>query len=323
MKLPQSFIRLPLRVDAERLAAEVEALPDNAWQAHPTGFAGNTAVPLISVNGGINDLISGPMQPTPFLDRCEYLRQVLAAFGVVFGRSRLMCLAGGAEVPRHCDVNYHWFTRVRIHIPVITYPEVEFHCADEMVNMAAGQTWIFDNWKMHRVVNPTPYKRIHLVADTVGSAGFWRMVEQVLQAGTSGKQPADRQIDYRPGDTVSLLTERYNTPPVMPPKELEVLCTDLIEDLGAARPDESGFSERFIQLTHDLMRDWQMLWTLYGPDPDQRGHYERLRNRVLRQIRRIPVPLRLPSNGRPAQNVLLARVLMACVDRPIPGVRGL
>jgi hypothetical protein len=51
-----------------------------------------------------------------------YLRQVLAGFGVVWGRSRLMRLAPGASVPEHADINYHWHTRVRLHVPVFTQP---------------------------------------------------------------------------------------------------------------------------------------------------------------------------------------------------------
>ena len=82
MKLPREFIRLPLDFDAERLAEEIAALPDDAWQAHPTGFAGNSAVPLISVGGEPNDQIAGPMAETPALKQSPYMRQVLATMGV-------------------------------------------------------------------------------------------------------------------------------------------------------------------------------------------------------------------------------------------------
>jgi len=76
------FIRLPLTFDAQRLAEEIAAFGENDWRPHPEGHPGNSALPLISVDGDpSNDDVRGAMQPTPHLGRCPYLRQVLAAFG--------------------------------------------------------------------------------------------------------------------------------------------------------------------------------------------------------------------------------------------------
>ena len=184
MRLPQPFIRLPLRFDTDRMRAEVAALPASAWASHPNDIAGNSSLRLISVDGGDNDAVDGVMLPTAQLRSSPYIAQVLASFGVVWGRSRLMRLAPGAEVPQHSDINYHWFTRVRLHVPVITRPEVRFFCGEDAVHMAAGEAWLFDNWRPHRVINPTPHERIHLVADTSGTAAFWQFA---LQARTPGQ----------------------------------------------------------------------------------------------------------------------------------------
>ena len=51
MDLSTEFIRLPLTVDAERLAAEVAAFAENHWRPHPQGHPGNSALPLISAGG--------------------------------------------------------------------------------------------------------------------------------------------------------------------------------------------------------------------------------------------------------------------------------
>ncbi|HWY25802.1 MAG TPA: hypothetical protein VNX47_12835, partial [Nevskia sp.] len=96
MKLPQPFYRLPLRFDVERLQAEVGQFAESDWQRHPSGFSGNSAVRLISVNAAENDGFDGAMGPTAQLRRCPYIQQVLAQFGVVWSRSRLMRLAPGA-----------------------------------------------------------------------------------------------------------------------------------------------------------------------------------------------------------------------------------
>ena len=176
MKLPKPFFRLPVRFDAARLRAEVAALPAAAWSRHPQEYEGNTAARLITVGGAQNDLVAGEMQPTPALLASPYIQQVLASFDTVWSRSRLMCIEGGGSVPLHSDTNHHWFFRVRVHIPLVTRPEVRFYCADQSVHMAAGEAWVFDNWRRHRVENPTPDARIHLVADTAGTSGFWRLV---------------------------------------------------------------------------------------------------------------------------------------------------
>jgi len=323
MKLAREFIRLPLSFDAQRLAEEARALPAKAWQAHPTGYRGNSAVPLISVNGEANDLFAGPMAETIWLTQSPYLRQVLASFQVVFGRSRLMGLAGGTEVPEHSDTNYHWFTRVRIHVPIVTFPEIMFHCHDQAIHMAAGEAWVFDNWKKHKVVNPTPEFRIHLVADTVGSAAFWLMVEDSLSG--SNEELAIQQVQFDPGAEPELAFEKFNTLDVMHPVEMEMLTEDLLSDLQSSTAEQNTPErlQKFSRAVRAFYQDWKSLWTEYGDDAAGWPIFEQRRNRVLRELYAMRQPLFLSSNGLIAQKVMLARVLVACVNRPIPGMNEL
>ena len=317
MKLPREFIRLPLSFDATRLAAEVRSLPPEAWQAHPLGYPGNNAVPLLSVEGGNNDFFAGPMAETRWLRQSPYLRQVLASFGVVFGRSRLMGLSGGAEVPAHCDINYHWFSRVRIHVPVITFPEVRFHCGERSLHMAAGDAWIFDNWRPHRVVNPSPQLRVHLVADTVGSSEFWSMVDAAL---ASDALPP-RFVPFEDGAAPELRVERMNTPDVMHPAEVESLTEDLVADLcssGSRNPPQRV--DEFVRAVRDFCQDWKGLWVEHGESVEAWPVYERRRDELLQALLAMRQPLLLASNERVAQKVMLSRVLVACVHRPLPGM---
>ena len=106
MKLRVRFLQLPIRFDAERLAAEVAAIPESAWRAHPRGYPGNDALTLITTGGDPDsDARAGPMEPTPHLLACPYLMQVLEALGATWGRSRLMRLSGDAEVTPHIDTD--------------------------------------------------------------------------------------------------------------------------------------------------------------------------------------------------------------------------
>ena len=136
----------------------------------------------------------------------------------------------------HVDFNYHWFSRVRIHIPVATNPAVSFHCGAETLHMAAGECWLFDSWRRHKVVNASAEERIHLVIDTSGSARFWAMVREAEQAGAQATAEAERLVPFAVDSQVPLRLERYSASPVMAPGE----CSALVEDLIADFPGESG-----------------------------------------------------------------------------------
>ena len=179
MRLDSPFVRLPIRVDAAVLDAEIAALGSDAWRAHPEGAPGNTAVPLVAHRGDPeDDRAKGVMAPTPHLDRLPYVRRVLGALDSVIGRTRLMRIAEEGELTSHIDTNYYWRDHLRVHVPVVTTPDVRFECDDEQVHMGAGEVWVFDTWRPHRVVNPSGTPRIHLVVDTVGGPNLWRRIDQ-------------------------------------------------------------------------------------------------------------------------------------------------
>ena len=320
MKLPNEFYRLPVRFDAQRLRDEVLQFKSSEWQQHPTGYAGNSAIRLITVGGGENDDVAGAMEVTANLRRCLYLQQVLAQFGVAWSRSRLMKLGPRSIVPEHSDVNYHWFHRVRIHIPIVTFPEVRFYCGQRAVHMAAGEAWIFDNWRRHRVENPTAHERIHLVADTTGNARFWDLVrrgqsDRFESAGPAGSTPL---IAFQPGQSVSLLTERHNTPIIMPPSEVESLLLDLRNDLALHEdtPDAWRSATEFQSLLDSFCQDWRQLWSLFAGDIEGWPHYRALCEQMDRRVQQIPVPVYTLSNQVPVRAVLNARVLRYAVNPP-------
>src|SRR3954468_16786708 len=190
MRLDTEFRKLPIRFDADRLAWEVSQFTEDDWRSHPQGHPGNSALALIAAHGDPDDdAAQGPMRPTPHLRRCEYVRQVLAALSSVLGRTRLMRIVGQGEATAHVDTNYYWLQRVRVHVPVITSPEARFICGDRSVHMAAGETWIFDTWRLHNALNPADGARIHLVADTVGSSAFWELVARGESPAGAGNGP--------------------------------------------------------------------------------------------------------------------------------------
>lgn len=312
MKLAARFYRLPLHFDVQRLQAEVAQFAEDEWQKHPSGYNGNSAVRLITADGGENDDTSGAMLTTPHLQRCPYISQILASFGVVWGRSRLMRLAPGAIVPEHSDVNYQWFHRVRVHIPVVTHPGVSFRCADQTVHMAAGEAWLFDNWHLHEVRNDSPVTRVHLVADTIGTSEFWRRVAASQSSNfetRSGPEPL--LLPYEPGRQAALLTERHNLSAVMPPSEVEQLAGDMIGELVAIDPaQDPALLASYIELVRGFCQDWRSLWSLHADGQEGWPHYVRLRDQLDRDTERFPpAAIICASNNVPARRVLRDRIV--------------
>lgn len=310
MRLPRPFHQLPLLFDAERLQAEVAALPPEAWAPHPDRVPGNSAARLISAGGGEVDSVHGQMLPTPWLEAMPYLRQALAGFGVVWSRSRLMRLAPGAGVPEHADINYHWHARVRVHIPIATWPEVRFHCDGETVHMAAGEAWILDNWRRHHVENGASGERVHLVADTTGTAAFWRFA-----LGQAPPRAQWRRVGWDPKAKTPLLTEANQRSPIMPAAEVHWLIDDLRDELTTVADDAELRSRaaRFSLLLESFVFDWRQLCALHGVSGRGRSDFLRLAQAVREAATPLAEGLVMRTNGVSALLVLEKRVLQHLV----------
>ena len=298
MKLPHPFYLLPIRLDVQRLQQEVNSIPEAAWQAHPTGFKGNSSIRLISANGQENDDMVGKMEMTPWLEKLPYIRQILATLGLTWSRSRLMRLAPGAIVPRHSDVSYHWRNRMRFHMPVITAPEVQFECNGDTVHMESGSVWTFDNWLPHSVKNESNITRIHLVADSVGNAKLWQSLKSCNYTpggDTKHFQPLAWQSNTA---MAALKTELSEPHEVMHASEVELLIKEYLEDLplDTANPHTNEINQQWQQVLTNLNADWRELWAMYGNSKSGWGYYSQLRDKTLYELRQIKGEAFLKSN---------------------------
>ncbi len=300
MLLKQRFYQLPLKFDVEVLQKEVSALPESAWRPHPSGYEGNTALILVAAYGRENDDTQGPMKPTPHLAKCPYISQVLSSFQTVVGRTRLMRLEKESDVLPHTDIAYYWRNRVRVHVPIVTDPSVAFHCEDEQVHMAAGEAWTFDNWRTHKVENPSQATRIHLVMDTVGTSAFWRTV-----LGEKNGEPAFETFDDSARGK-RLITEGYESDPVMPPAEMRSNFATLIRDLRANEANEDHLVDWLENGLDDIFYDWRSLYVVYGPEPRAFADFGKLVKKAGDLAASIPDGLRIASNGSTAKSVLMA-----------------
>jgi hypothetical protein len=309
MKLAFPFIQLPLVFDANALAAEIAQFDEAMWRSHPSGIPGNTALPLSAADGdpARGDALVGLMRPTPALSRSPYMQQVLANLEAVLGRIRLMRLSGRAEVDQHIDSDYYWNERVRVHIPILTQPSVRFSCGDAAVNMAAGECWIFDTWRMHHVLNDGDQARIHLVVDTIGGAAFWDLVNagRPHTAPRTGWNP--RLVAPQPSLPAPLLMfESVNSQSPMSYWEMRDHVRFLLSEV-----DQQPGMEAVAQASSAFVMQWQTLWFRFGADETALAKYCDLLDSYIAQIRQLAsgILLRNGADFAASTNALLHRAV--------------
>lgn len=306
MKLPVPFIQLPLAFDFEALSEEIAAFDEPLWRAHPDGIPGNSALPLVAVDGdpARGDALQGPMRPTPALESSPYLRQVLGSLGTVLGRIRLMRLSGRAEVSQHVDTNHYWNERLRVHVPILTQPTVRFFCGDAEVNMAKGECWIFDTWRMHRVLNDAENARVHLVVDTVGSPAFWKLVNAGRPHGSPLADWNPRLIAPQADTEPELAFESVN---LMTPMSYWEVRGHIQFLLGEAQ--QHPRMPAIVDISSGFVRAWQAVWYQYGDAESGQDAYARLLGGFLQQMFQLgsDVPLQNGVSMAAAMSGLLGR----------------
>lgn len=168
------YLKLPFCFDADRLKAEVRGMREVDWRRHYQilQYEGEwTALPLRSVDGRADDVIVSPVaasfyEDTVFLAGSPYLREVLATFQCPLRAVRLMRLNAAAMIKEHTDAELYFETgEARIHVPIITHPDVEFIVDQERLRLEEGQCWYINFNLPHSVSNRSPVERIHLVID--------------------------------------------------------------------------------------------------------------------------------------------------------------
>lgn len=85
--------------------------------------------------------------------------------GERLGRVLVTRLAPGCKITPHTDGGAPATYYERFHIVLNAAPGCVFRAGDEVVQMAAGQVWWFDNTQEHEVINNGTDDRIHLIVD--------------------------------------------------------------------------------------------------------------------------------------------------------------
>jgi quercetin dioxygenase-like cupin family protein len=175
MQLPDR-LRLPFSFDPERLAGDLRGLDSVGWISHfvRQNYEGDwSVIPLRGKAGAKHPVMmiySDPtcedFEDTPMLAACPYFREVLDTFEAPLCAVRLMRLTPGSVIKEHTDLELSFEEgTVRIHVPVVTNPEVEFYLNRERVVLEAGSAWYLRLSDRHSVANRGASDRVHMVID--------------------------------------------------------------------------------------------------------------------------------------------------------------
>ena len=178
-------LRLPMTFDQEGLERDLETSMAVSWPVEePFGikdFVGSDVtifhdgqwkgLALRSQDGDWRRTDPGgpglkPYANTEVLENTPVFREIVESFQCHLRTVRLSFLPAGVNIEEHCDT-FHAFRygQIRMHVPVVTHPDVVLMIAGERCVWKAGELWYGDFSRLHRVENKSPQHRVHLIID--------------------------------------------------------------------------------------------------------------------------------------------------------------
>lgn len=174
MRLPDR-LRLPLAFDPASLAADLDRMTetwtshfiadhyDGDWSVIPLRFPAGTTHPVARI---FSNPTATRFVDSPLLAACPALRAALDTLACPLLAVRLMRLGPGSIIREHVDPDLDAEQgTVRLHVPVVTNPEVDFRLNGRQVLMEAGSLWYLRLSDPHSVANRGETERVHLVID--------------------------------------------------------------------------------------------------------------------------------------------------------------
>jgi hypothetical protein len=163
--------RLPLRLDAQRLLGEVQAIPQGLWGTTGPRIGVHDAADALFLRGYLPAEGDKPIEERPALALLPYVRTIISE---LIPATPLRCLLArlpaGATIIPHIDRAPYFAKTLRIHVPVITHDRVWMQCAGKSYVMKPGEAWALNNSAVHAAWNQHDTQaRIHLICDFIPS----------------------------------------------------------------------------------------------------------------------------------------------------------
>ena len=174
------YLKLPYQFNKEKLVDELSYLLKSKWIPHfnKEGYDGTwNSIALYALEGNQENIFAlnskgAKIKETPVLEHCKYFKKVIASFKCPLLSVRLLRLGPGGFIKPHRDFELGYENNCfRLHIPIITNPNVTFTLDQQNIEMQPGECWYTNVNYIHSVSNKGLTDRIHLVID--GQRNDW------------------------------------------------------------------------------------------------------------------------------------------------------
>jgi len=161
-----SCVRLPLRVDAARLGAELARLPAAAWGRIDRDPVVHAAVESFFAVGYPRGPRPLPPDDRPVLLELPYLREIVHEIVPAAPTRALVArLEPHSLIPIHTDTPRFFRGTVRLSIQVDADGAQRLYCNGLRYDLAAGEVWAIDNLRPHGVDNVGGRMRTNVIVD--------------------------------------------------------------------------------------------------------------------------------------------------------------
>jgi len=165
-------VRLPRTYSVDLLDRDLQTLRGvpTAPQPGPYHKGEWTGIALYSMGGKDSVFPSAPgmdrYQETESVRRTPYFKKILDDLECPKEVVRLLFLPPGGHIKDHFDFHTNFqFGLLRLHIPILTHPDVIFTIDGQRMNWKAGELWYGDFSRVHSVLNNSQIVRVHMVID--------------------------------------------------------------------------------------------------------------------------------------------------------------
>ncbi len=167
-----NFLKIGQIIEVESLATALRELPNAVWtesdrQAVFDVHRATQTIQLLSddmshtlpTKGRLHKMFEPLIKPI--------LDQLTNHFGPggTFIRILFAKLDPKSQILPHVDSGYSLINCRRVHVPIITRPEVAFSVGGENRHLAEGEVWEINNGSVHAVCNDSEQARVHLIID--------------------------------------------------------------------------------------------------------------------------------------------------------------
>jgi len=187
-------IKLPFQFDEEKLLTAYKSIAeDNYHEIHNNYVTPHKLLSthLISIENP--ELGNHEFVPNQLLNNLPYLLEVYTTFECSKETFRVHRLLSDAFIKEHRDIALNYEEgMLRIHIPIVTSPEISMKVNGENIVMLPGEAWYLDFDLPHEVTNTSGEERVHLIIDCVANP-WWD--ELMKPHGKSRGRQGNRMTD--------------------------------------------------------------------------------------------------------------------------------